>query len=226
MAEAPIRDAKPRRLWPWLAGVPAGLILLIALGLMAQSAAVALLNTTIISYKGYQTHYDVWTRTVYISGHLGPGFPSQLSREMTWRWVDRIEIDGPSADPDEALAAARAIMARGGLTVTAREACVPGCLAILLAGERRFAQYDLTFDLADSSEFDAARGGGPQLRRFLFERRVPSAYFVPTATVDGAGAHPVSAPELLRAGLLTGLVDEAGRPISLKDAEARLAKAP
>jgi len=201
--------------------------------------SVAVLTTPLfgLSYRGDSTDYDPWTGTLSISGYLSPGFRRTVATYMHGRPIRRVEVSIAGGLLEDALFTAQEIEKRRFVTVVARKTCDHACIVILLAGDERLAQYDMSLKLGGE------RGGGDgfdtrvwrpeEKARMLAERTarlrasgVPERLIAPAGTtINGEeDGQAVSAIELARAGVLTGLVDNQGHRISLKEAEARLAR--
>lgn len=201
---------------------------------LGQSFVAGALKILPFGHRGYVSNYDLWTKTVRVSGYFNPGFGEVFRHEMAGRYVRRVEIDSGDSGLEDALASARIIEARPLLTTVAQGSCGNGCTVMLMAGDRRLAQYDITLQLgadADLGAFDSRSWRPETQARLLAERNalllrrgVPERYVRPgAALVDGRDIRLVASVELAKAGALDGLIDEYGRRISIADADARLA---
>lgn len=212
----------------------AGALMVLVWGLL-WPLSVAVLDTHLfgLSYRGDATRYDPWTGTLSTSGNMSPGFGDTVAHYIHWRPLRRVEVDIFGGVLEEALSAARQIQERRFVTVVARGHCDYGCLMILMAGDERLARYDMSLKLGDDRSSEI-KSSGPERARVLAERAsrlrargVPERLLAPSSTDPFApdDSREVSAIDLARWGVLTGLIDADGRRVSLRDAEARLAGA-
>lgn len=180
----------------------------------------------------YAITTDPSARTVTVEGGIGHGFAEALGAELAR--VGRpatIEIDSPGGLADEALAAAEAIEARGGVRVVARRQCDSACLVILMSGEQRLADYDMTLGfhaVAPVVETDdrllewVVVQEGKKIDAYLRRRGAPAADIAEANRLGPARVHAKPAVELAAQGVLTGLLD-GDRPVTVEEARARLA---
>ena len=149
-----------------------------------QASAVGRIALVTETMRDYAFAYDAGTRTLRIEGQIGPGFAAAVDQRLREHPVQRVEIISPGGLTDEALRAARRLEAAG-LTVAARKFCASACIIVLMGGERRVADYDMTLDFhASSSSVDldtefaryVQHEAAQEARSYLLRRGAPAAY--------------------------------------------------
>ncbi|MDP1736831.1 MAG: GYF domain-containing protein [Caulobacter sp.] len=196
-----------------------------------QARHVATVSTAAETMRHYSFAWDGRSRTVKIDGMIGPGFARRLKAELTGRDVARVEITSPGGLIDEAMRSARMLQARPGMTVVARAQCASACIIVLMGGETRLADYDMTIgfhaydaivDLKSDWSTVATRRQGREADRYMLARGAPAEPMKESARLGPATLYMVPSVDLVENGMLTGLVDEDGRLITLPDARAKL----
>jgi len=195
-----------------------------------QAGAVGQVAMVTETMRDYVFTYDPEARTLRIQGQIGPGFAIALDQRLRAHPVQRVEITSPGGLTDEALNAARRLETAG-VSVTARGFCASACIIVLMGGERRLADYDMTLDFHASSasvdldtEFSRyiQREAAQEARAYLLKRGAPEAYVREADRLGPSKIYRVPAVILVEPGVLTGLVDGTGAPITLVDARERL----
>ncbi len=199
--------------------------------LLFQARHVMTVTTAAETMRQYSFTWNASSRTVTIKGMIGPGFSRRLAAELAGRDVARVEITSPGGLIDEAMRGARLLQARRGLTVVARGDCASACIIVLMGGETRLADYDMDIgfhaydsivDLKSDWSTVATRRQGREADAYMIARGVPAAPLKESARLGPATLYMVPSADLVEPGMLTGLVDEDGRRISLSDARAKL----
>lgn len=184
------------------------------------------------AHYAYVVRSDPATRTVTVEGAVGYGFAKAVNRELAR--VGRpavLEIDSPGGLADEALAAAEAIEASGGVKVVARGQCDSACVLVLMSGAERMADYDMSIgfhavapvvDTDDRLLEWVVVQQGRKVDAYLRRRGVAAADLAEARRIGPARVHAKPAVDLAAEGVLTGLLD-GPRRVSVDEARARLA---
>lgn len=118
----------------------------IAVAFLSQAVFINRVDLARRSYDHYAMSADEAGRTLTIEGVIGPGLASLLRRNLELHpAIDTFVITSAGGLTDQALAAADAIGQVPGATVIARARCDSSCIIVLMAGERRQADWDLEF---------------------------------------------------------------------------------
>jgi len=198
-----------------------------------QTDAISRIVRAADGMRDYRFTYVPQSRTLTIEGQIGPGFAKAVEAQMVAHPVRRIEITSPGGLIQEALTAARRLEARGGVTVVARRFCASACVVVLMGGEQRLADYDMTIDFhAIDSTTDLKLELQSYIQReqiiaartYLVGRGAPEAYVVEAQRLGAGKIYRVPAVILAERGMLTGLVDGQGAPIAVAEGRARLAE--
>lgn len=95
-------------------------------------------------FNHYTITADPAVNLIQINGPIGPNLPAKLERALSRNpSIHTIEITSDSGLLEEAMSAAKVVEKRRA-TVIARKSCIGSCLPILLAGARRYADWDMT----------------------------------------------------------------------------------
>lgn len=95
-------------------------------------------------FNHYTITADPAAGIIQINGPIGPNLPAKLARTMARNpTIHTIEITSDSGLLEEAMSAA-ALIEKQRATVIARKTCTGSCLPILLAGARRYADWDMS----------------------------------------------------------------------------------
>lgn len=198
-----------------------------------QTEAVSRVARAADGMRDYRLTYVPQSQTLKINGQIGPGFAKAVEAQMAAHPVQRIEITSPGGLIQEALRVARSLEARDGVTVVARRFCASACVVVLMGGEQRLADYDMTIDFhAIDSTVDLKlelqsyiqREQTTEARTYLVGRGAPEAYVREAERLGSGKIYRVPAVILAEQGMLTGLVDGEGAPVAVVDARARLAQ--
>lgn len=201
-------------------------------GLMLyQAPLVAELVGAMEKMRTYRFDYQPKTRTLAITGMIGPGFARTLKDELRVHDIARVEIESQGGLLQEALDGARALEQRPGLQVVARWQCASACITLLMGGPQRLADYDMGIDF-HASDLVAARDNrwsvamsGEQARkaeRYMIKRGAPADLIAKADRLGPGKLYRAASVDLLERGMLTGLVDEDGQAVSLIQAKALL----
>jgi hypothetical protein len=104
---------------------------------------------------------------------------------------------------------------------------------VLMAGDKRLADYDMTIDFHASASITDLRGDWwtVMLRRqdkasnvYMIARGVPKIYLDKSTSLGPAKVYSVPAVMLVEQKMLTGLLDAEDRPLTAPGARARLAE--
>lgn len=200
-----------------------------------QAETVRRLTVAGDAMRGYVLTYEAGSQTLRIRGPVGPGFAEAVKAQLDAHPVRRVEITSPGGLLDPALRVGKALEARPGMTVVARELCASACLAVLMGGEQRLADYRMTIDFHASAptaplDLELARYIGrkqtQEARAFIIRRGAPEAYVRESERLGPGRIYRAPAALLVEQGMLTGLVDEAGAPLPLAEARRLLAVDP
>lgn len=199
-----------------------------------QTEAVSRVAHAAEQMRDYRLTYVPQSQTLKIDGQIGPGFAKAVEAQMVAHPVRRIEITSPGGLVQEALRAARRLEARGGVAVVARRFCASACVVVLMGGEQRLADYDMTIDfhaidrtvdLKLELQSYIQREQTTEARTYLVGRGAPEAYVRESERLGSGKIYRVPSVILAEQGMLTGLVDGRGAPIAVADARARLEEA-
>lgn len=95
------------------------------------------------AFNHYTITADPAAGVIRVNGLIGPNLPTKLDRELSRNSSIRtVEITSASGLLEESMRAA-AVIEKHGATVIARKTCNSSCLPILLAGARRYADWDM-----------------------------------------------------------------------------------
>ncbi len=164
---------------------------------------------------------------IYIRGSIGPHLADRLlhllAQEPTAR---RIVITSGGGWVKEAVEVA-SLVEKSGSDVVARETCNSACILILLAAQKRYADWGMAFgfhipvDLLPNRDGTLARASSAGVKfveGFMTDRHVPGWII---ADMERAGPNkgaPISAIQLAEENLLTGLLD-GDAPVTLNQAK-------
>jgi hypothetical protein len=166
--------------------------------------------------------------TLLIDGSIGPGFARRVNQILGRQpEIQRIEIRSPGGIVQEGLRAAEVIEQHSGLAVIARQECVSTCIIVLLAGKKKYADWDMKLGFHAIAEILPGSQSGPDSRLaaavkvvdgFLTNHGVPGWII---ANMERAGPQhyvPIPAIELVKLGVLTGVLD-GDEPLTLRQAK-------
>lgn len=174
-----------------------------------------------------EVRYQPDGRWVDIEGEIGPRLAIQVDQTLRAHPdAAGIRIDSPGGMTTEALRLARTIEAKG-LDVRVEQECVSACIAILVSGRRRTAEWNAKIALhalapaiGDYPAFlklatDRGRG---EFEGYVARHRMPKAWIDQAEAVGPTHVRPTPPPDLLTAGVLTA-VTRGGVPLGLTDAK-------
>ncbi len=153
------RAGSSRGWWKVLIVTGAVAVAAILLVMLANLPFAYRLQVARAGYRDFTLETDAASSTIRMNGIIGPGFARQLGAALkTTPGINTIEIDSIGGLVDEALAAARDIERRGGLTVAAGATCNSACLIVFMSGEKRIAPLDLVFGFHATAPITTIKG--------------------------------------------------------------------
>jgi hypothetical protein len=194
-----------------------------------QSAYIGKIAAASEGMRDYRFAYDPAARTLRVEGQIGPGFARSLKAEFESHAVRRVDITSQGGLVNEAMVSARFLEARPDLEVAARSQCASACIIVLMAGTRRLADYDMDIHFhsvatvvdLDSDWWDVMTGRqGRDAQRYMVGRGAPKTALDEAARLGAGKLYRVPSVELVGSGMLTGLLDDEGRPITPTAARA------
>jgi hypothetical protein len=180
-------------------------------------------------YRDFTLETDVDSGTIRMNGDIGPGFARRLGAALKTPGIKTIEIDSIGGLVDEALSAAHAIQAHGGLTLSASGTCNSACLLVFMSGDKRIAPLQLNFGFHATAPITTIKGAyrledvqqlGEDADRYLISRGVPSTFAKGARSLGPSKVYWVSAIRMAEAGAVTELTDD-GEPVSLAEGKWR-----
>lgn len=181
--------------------------------------------------RDYGFSFDSDTRVLKVTGMIGPGFYRALEAELDLRPVDRLEITSSGGLIDEAMRAARMLEQRPGIEVAARRECLSACIIVLMGGERRLADYDMAIGFHAVASIMKNEGSwwksmtrleGRRSDRYMIRRGVPEQHLREAERLGPQSLYMVSSVDLVEDGMLTGLLNDTGRPVPVGTAKILL----
>jgi hypothetical protein len=164
---------------------------------------------------------------IYIRGAIGPGFAQELrhllAQEPTAR---RIVITSTGGFIKEALKVAL-LLEKSDSDIVARETCNSACILILLAAQKRYADWDMAFgfhipvQLLPDSNGNYAQESSVRVKiveGFMTDRHVPGWIIADMERAGPNNVASISAIELAEQNLLTSLLD-GDAPVTLNQAK-------
>jgi len=215
-------------------------IMVVLLGIAGTSlAGLELFQSTFIGriaaasegMRDYRFAYDPASRTLRIEGQIGPGFTRGLKAEFDRHAVGRVDITSQGGLVHEAMTSASFLEARPKLEVAARTQCASACIIVLMSGTRRLADYDMDIHFhavdtvagLDGDWWDVVAGRqGRDAQLYMVKRGAPKAALDQAARLGAGKLYRVPAADLVETGMLTGLLDADGQPITAAVARDRM----
>jgi hypothetical protein len=188
-----------------------------------QSAYIGRIAAASEGMRDYRFVYDPAAKALRVDGQIGPGFARGLKAEFDRHDVRRVDITSRGGLVNEAMISARFLETRPSLEVAARSQCASACIIVLMGGSRRLADYDMDIHFhavdtvadLDSDWWDVMTGRQGQEAQRYMERRGASKAALDAAARLGAGKlYRVPSVDLVEQGMLTGLLDSEGQPIT------------
>jgi hypothetical protein len=209
------------------------LLSLLLSGQELRQASLAAKVAVRTAHWTYRVNADPRQRRLSVIGYVGPRFGAAVEHGLAGLGDPvTVEIDSTGGLIREALRAARAIQARPGSTVVVRGWCASACLVVLMAGEKRLADYDAVLSFhapAPAAEtrdrlltWTMAREGAAS-DTYLRGRGVPVGVIDRTNRLGPQRLNSISAPGAVGMGILTGLLD-GNEPIGVDEARNRMAR--
>lgn len=198
---------------------------------LRQAAMVGPLTVAAETYRHYRLTYVPGSRTLVVRGDIGPGLAKALKAELARNPVSRVDITSGGGLVAEAMAMAAVLQAQPDLEVAARGQCMSACIIVLMAGERRLADYDMALgfhaisssvELEDRWHQAIMLIEGRNSDTYMISRGVPKAHLAEAARLGPGRMNMVASVDLVDSGMLSGLLDAQGRPMSVTMARIQL----
>ncbi len=166
-------------------------------------------------------------RWVDIQGAIGPRLTAQVSQSLRAHPdAAGIRIDSPGGMTSEALRVARIIETRG-LDVRVEHECVSACIAILVSGRRRTAEWNARIALHALApvvntypaflELITQQGRG-EFEGYVADHGMPKAWINEAEAIGPRQVRPTPPPDLLAVGVLTAVTRD-GAPLNVDNAK-------
>jgi hypothetical protein len=194
-----------------------------------QSAYIGRIAAASEGMRDYGFVYEPTSKTLLVKGQIGPGFARGLKGEFGRHDVRRVHITSQGGLVNEAMISARFLETRPDLEVAARSQCASACIIVLMGGARRLADYDMDIHFhavdtvadLDSDWWDVMTGRqGQEAQSYMVRRGAPETALNAAARLGARKLYRVPSVDLVGQGMLTGLLDGEGRPITPAAARA------
>ncbi|MDD3183176.1 MAG: GYF domain-containing protein [Alphaproteobacteria bacterium] len=193
---------------------------------LSQASTIYRVSQARKAFEKYILDVDPVADTITISGVIGPHLGEKLERLLSVHTnTQAIVITSPGGLTDEALKAAEVIEKHHDITLIARKTCNSSCLLIFMSGEKRLADYGMSFGFHGTSaitDIDESLYGLAELNEqssaYLIKRGVPRDIVIKSSKKTGHDLDVVSAIRLADEKVISGLLD-GNAEISLHEAK-------
>ena len=226
-----IRRWRPKSMAPGLirgllacCALPAAAYIALQLRLAPLVHEIAVRVASQVAAVRFQPAAGGW---VSVDGEIGPHLAEQISRQLQGHpGAKVILINSPGGLTSEALKVARLIEQRG-LDVRVERSCVSACIAILVSGRHRTAEWNARIALhalAPAVKSYPAflklvlKQGRGEFEGYVAQHRMPKAWIDEAEAVGPAQVRPTPPPDLMAAGVLTAVTRD-GVPLAATEAK-------
>ncbi len=199
-----------------LIAVASGVSLLVfAIFYLSQGSLIYRVEQARKVYDKYTMEVDPVGNEIIINGTIGPSFADQLEHKLfIHSGIESIVITSPGGLVDEGLKAARVIERKGNLSVIARQTCNSACLLMLMAGNQRYADWDMDLGFhavsaithVDEQAIHLAELGA-EADSYLSIRGVPKEIIAGANAKGAKSMESVPAIKMAELKVLSGLLD-------------------
>jgi hypothetical protein len=191
-------------------------LLVFGLVYIPQASLIYRVSQARKAFDKYTMEVDVAQNAIIIDGIIGPSFAERLKRNLDIHaGIDKIIITSAGGLVDQGFKAARAIERQNNITVIARSMCNSSCLIVLMAGNKRLADWDMklgfhatSFITHVDSEYRGLAELSDEADRYLTKRGVPQEIINHAFAKGAKELELVPAVTLADLHVLTGLLDD------------------
>lgn len=169
-----------------------------------------------LAFDKYTMHVEPAQDAIIINGLIGPSFSAELKRNLEIHSGTRfIVITSPGGLVDQGLEAAKIIQYHGNLSVIAKGTCNSSCLLVLMAGDNKFADWNMNLGFhaisAITSVDDAVAQEltkvGDEANEYLSRQGIPRDIISRANAKGHKEMELVPAVKLAEIGVINGLIE-------------------
>lgn len=169
------------------------------------------------NYRNRTVRFDAAKNEIVIEGLIGPGLAKDVANLLRAHpGVTRLAITSNGGIIDDATETAQ-LIERHHLDTVAIEYCDSACLIVFMAGRARFAEQDMSFGFHATAlvgpetmgSLANLRDEGPKADQYLRKRGVPQAILDKANAIGPGELFYVTAREMAKQGMVTGLLTPA-----------------